>query len=166
MYNIIIYSQYCKYNQCQNILKGTLRNNIIRILPAISNLKLASGIVYIKPYSIENGDRRIRMIGIWCGVRNNKLTGSLKGIECSGIWKLTILEGGINCVGRTCSVRISKNSKGDSINRIINNKVVNTIFYPLHSCCLASTSYCKRNLKEFSQKVAAYGLWNRYFISY
>lgn len=114
--------------------------------------------------TIDSGSKHTKTTGMLCGVKNNKLIGSLKDIESCLIWRLTILGVGRNCAGRICSIKISRNSKGPLINKITNNRAVNMIFYLLLFYCPASMLSCINNSKEFSLKVDVSGLWSRYLI--
>lgn len=106
------------------------------------------------------------MIGTWCGVRRNKLIGSLKNIEFFLACMLTISEDGTSFVGRICSIKILRSSRGVSTNKIIKNSLMNMISYPLPSYFQANMWSSMKSSRKPNLKVDAYGSWNLYLFPY
>ena len=127
-----------------------------------SSLRPHSKIVFMMRSSIVSGNKHGMKIGIRSGVRRNKSIGCSKNIAYYLIWKLIILEGGMNFAEKICSTKISRNISEHSINRIISKNQISTIFYQLPFCFQASTSSSTRSLSELKMTANLCGSWNLY----
>ena len=101
------------------------------------------------------------MIGLSCGVKNNKLIGFLKKTEYYQTWKSIILEDGMNYVEKTCSIKISKSTKEIFKSKIIKKMQISMIFYRQPIYYQVNMSFFMNNSKKLKMTQDHYGLWNR-----
>jgi hypothetical protein len=98
------------------------------------------------------------MIGILCGVKNNKLTGSFRNIGSLKVAKSITSEDGGNFVKKIYLAKILKNSREHLINKEIVVSQVSTIFCRQLFYCLVNMSFFMSNSSGINIMTRSFGL--------
>ena len=127
-----------------------------------SSSKLLLEIVSTRPLIIVSGSNRMAMTGIWCGVKNSKLTGYFRNTGSLKVARSITSEDGENFAKKIYWAKILRNSRERLISRGIVVSQVSTIFCLLLFCCQVNTSFFMSNSSGINIMTKSFGLWSLY----
>ena len=113
-----------------------------------------------------SGNKPTTTTGTWCGATRSRSTGcSRRRVSYPG-WKLITSAAGMNCAGKTCSIRTWNASSEIFKSKTISNNLMSMTSYRQHISSPASTLSSTSNSSVTKTSLNACGLWNLYLSFY